>query len=186
MQMQLTQERVVFGNTVHGLLQIASNGKLSSAARGALERMGLHLDRQPQAFYPASIWRPSLDIVVCDLFPELLLEEAYRRLGQKMVTDVRESMLGRGMLALGRALGPRRLLLRLNHNFRNADNYVQAQLTELAPTAYEVCINETLGIPSYHQGILEAALGACGARATHVTRLRVEGPSCTYHVQWDT
>lgn len=183
--MQLTQERVVFGNTVHGLLQIATHGKLSQAARTALGHMGVHLDQQPQPFYPASIWRPSLDIVVRDLFPELLDEEAYRQLGQKMVTDVRESMLGRGMLALGRALGPRRLLLRLNHNFRNADNYVQARLTELAPTTYEVCINETLGIPSYYQGILEAALGACGARAPHVTRVRMDGPSCTYRVEWD-
>ncbi len=182
--MQLAQERVVFGNTIHGLFQIALHGRLSNGARGALRHMGLDIERQPQASYPAAIWRPSLDIVVKDLFPELQLDEAYRRLGQKMVTDVCESMLGRGMLALGRALGPRRLLLRLNHGFRNADNYVQARLTELTPCAWEVCINETLGMPTYYQGILEAALCGCGARDPHVQRMRVEGPSCTYRVEW--
>ena len=182
--MLMTDDRVVFGNTFHGLFQIALHGRISSGARSALGRMGLHIDRQPLAFYPASVWRPSLDIIVRDLFPDLHLEEAYRRLGQKMVTEVSESVLGRGMLALGRALGPRRLLMRMNHNFRNADNYVQLRLTELAPTAYEVCINETLGVPSYYQGMLEAALCASGAREPHVQRLRTEGPSCTYRVEW--
>lgn len=182
--MMMMDERVVFGNTFHGLFQIALHGRLSSAARSALGRMGLHVDRQPLPFYPASVWRPSLDIVVRDLFPDLHLEEAYRRLGQKMVTDVSETVLGRGMLALGRALGPRRLLMRLNHNFRNADNYVQMQLKELAPTAYEVHINETLGIPSYYQGIIEAALCASGAREPHVRHVRAEGSGCTYRVEW--
>jgi uncharacterized protein (TIGR02265 family) len=179
----LMDERVVFGNTFHGLFQIARR-RLSPGARSALGRMGLHLDAQPLPFYPASVLRPSLDIVVRDLFPELHLEEAYRQLGQKMVTEVSETVLGRGMLALGRALGPRRLLMRMNHNFRNADNYVQLHLTELGPTAYEVLINETLGMPSYYQGIIEAALGASGAREPHVLRMRMDGSSCTYRVEW--
>jgi uncharacterized protein (TIGR02265 family) len=180
----LTDERVVFGNTFHGLFQIALHGRLSPGARSALGRMGLHVDQQPLPFYPASVLRPTLDIVVRDLFPDLHHEEAYRQLGQKMVTDVSEAVLGRGMLAVGRALGPRRLLMRMNHNFRNADNYVQLHLTELGPTAYEVFINETLGMPSYYQGILEAALGACGAREPHVRRMHTEGSSCTYRVEW--
>ena len=182
--MMMMDERVVFGNTFHGLFQIALHGRISTAARSALGRMGLHLDRQPLPFYPASVWRPSLDIIVRDLFPDLHLEEAYRRLGQKMVTEVSETVLGRGMLALGRALGPRRLLMRMNHNFRNADNYVQLQLKELAPTAYEVHINETLGVPSYYQGILEAALGSTGAREPHVQRVRTDDTHCTYRVEW--
>ena len=182
--MRMMDERVVFGNTFHGLFQIALHGRLSSTARSALGRMGLHVDRQPLPFYPASVWRPSLDIIVRDLFPDLHLEEAYRRLGQKMVTDVSETVLGRGTLAFGRALGPRRLLMRMNHNFRNADNYVQMQLKELAPTAYEVHINETLGIPSYYQGLLEAALEASGAREPQVHHVRTVGSGCTYHVEW--
>lgn len=182
--MLLADERVVFGNTFDGLFRIALEGRLSMGARSALKRMGLHIDQQPLPFYPASVWRPSLDIVVRDLFPDLHQEEAYRRLGQKMVTDVSETVLGRGMLAVGRALGPRRLLMRMNHNFRNADNYVQMQLTQLAPTAYEVLINETLGMPSYYQGIIEAALEAAGAREPHVQRMCMQGSSCTYRVEW--
>ncbi|QRN96617.1 DUF2378 family protein [Archangium violaceum] len=182
--MLMTDERVVFGNAFHGVFQIALNGKLSAAARSALGRMGLHIDRQPLSFYPLSVWRPSLDIIVRDLFPNLPLEEAYRLLGRKMVLDVSETVLGRGALALGRALGPRRLLMRMNHNFRNIDNYVQMQLTELAPTQYEVFINETLGVPSYYQGLLEAALGSTGAREPHVQRVRTDGTSCTYRVEW--
>jgi uncharacterized protein (TIGR02265 family) len=58
------------------------------------------------------------------------------------------------------------------------------QLTELSPTAYEVWINETLGMPSYYQGILEAALGATGVREPRVRSVRVEGGSATYHVEW--
>jgi uncharacterized protein (TIGR02265 family) len=148
--------------------------------------MGLHIDQQPQPFYPLSVWRPSLDIIVRDLYPNLPLEEAYRRLGQHMVLDVSEAVLGRGMLALGRALGPRRLLMRMNHNFRNADNYVQMQLTELGPTSYEVRINETLGLSSYYQGILEASLGAIGVRDARVQRVCLVGDGCTYRVEWGT
>jgi uncharacterized protein (TIGR02265 family) len=181
--MLMTHERGVFGNTFHGLFQLA-RGRLSSGACTALGRMGLQLEGQPQPFYPLSIWRLSLDIIVRELYPDLQLDEAYRRLGQRMVLEVSETVLGRGMLALGRALGPRRLLMRMNHNFRNADNYVQMQLTELAPTTYEVWINETLGLPSYYPGILEAALGATGVREPRVQSLRVEGGSCTYRVEW--
>ncbi len=181
--MLMTDERGVFGNAFHGLFQLA-HGRLSLGARSALGRMGLQLDCQPQSFYPLSVWRPSLDIVVRELYPNLQRDEALRRLGQQMVLGVSETVLGRGMLALGRALGPRRLLMRMNHNFRNADNYVQMQLTELSPTAYEVWINETLGMPSYYQGILEAALGATGVREPRVRSVRVEGGSATYHVEW--
>lgn len=182
--MLMTDERVVFGNTVHGIFQIARHGKISTGARSALGRMGLHIDRQPLPFYPLAVWRPTLDIIVRDLYPDLSLEEGYRQLGHRMVLDVSEAVLGRGMLALGRALGPRRLLMRMNHNFRNADNYVQMQLHELGPTTYEVRINETLGMPSYYQGILEAALSAIGAREPQVWRVRMEGDSCTFRVGW--
>lgn len=182
--MLMSDERVVFGNTVHGVFQIALHGRISTGARSALGRMGLHIDRQPLAFYPVSMWRPTLDIVVRDLYPELSLEEGYRLLGHRMVLDVSEAVLGRGMLALGRALGPRRLLMRMNHNFRNADNYVQVQLAELGPTTFEASINETLGMPSYYQGIFEAALGAIGARDPQVRCVRMEGDSCTYHITW--
>jgi uncharacterized protein (TIGR02265 family) len=121
---------------------------------------------------------------VRDLYPELSLEEGYRQFGHRMVLDVSEAVLGRGMLELGRALGPRRLLMRMNQNFRNADNFVQMQLTALGPTTYEVCINETLGMPSYYQGIFEAALGAIGAREPQVRRVCMEGDSCTYRIEW--
>ncbi|HSP79702.1 MAG TPA: DUF2378 family protein [Myxococcaceae bacterium] len=180
----MTDERVVFGNTVHGLCQLALRGRLSTMARATLARLGLPLERTPQPFYPLSVWRSSLDIIVRELYPELQPEEGLRRLGQQMVLGVSETVLGRGMLALGRALGPRRLLLRLNTCFRNADNYVQLRLTELAPTAFEVSINETLGMPSYYQGMLEAALGATGVREARVQSLREEGPGCTWRVEW--
>jgi uncharacterized protein (TIGR02265 family) len=180
----MTDERVVFGNAVHGLCQLASRARLSAMAQGALARMGLPLENAPRPFYPLSVWRPSLDILVEELYPELRREEAYRRLGQQMVLEEGGTVLGRGMLALGRALGPRRLLMRLNHCFRNADNYVQLRLTELTPTSFEVSINETLGMPSYYQGMLEAALSATGVREAHVRRLREEGPGCTWHVEW--
>jgi uncharacterized protein (TIGR02265 family) len=125
-----------------------------------------------------------LDIAVQDSFPDLDREEAYRQLGQLLVLRASEAVLGRGMLAFGRALGPRRLLLRMNHHFRNADNFIQAHITELSPTSFEVRLDESLGLPSYYQGILEASLGAAGAHRPTVRCVQAQGTSCTYVVTW--
>jgi uncharacterized protein (TIGR02265 family) len=182
--MSMAHERVVFDNTVHGLFQIALQGELSPDARRAMRLAGLDLDQKLLPAYPLPIWVRCLEIAVQDIYPHLPREEAYRQLGHQIVLGVSETVLGRGMLALGRALGPRRMLMRMNHNFRNADNFVQARLTELSPTCFEVQLNETLGLPTYFQGILEAALAASGARAPTVGCLREEPPGCTYRVQW--
>jgi uncharacterized protein (TIGR02265 family) len=177
-------ERVVFDNTVHGLFRIALQEKLSLQARHALREVGLDLDGKLQPAYPLPLWMRCLDIAVQDSFPDLDREEAYRQLGQLLVLRASEAVLGRGMLAFGRALGPRRLLLRMNHHFRNADNFIQAHITELSPTSFEVRLDESLGLPSYYQGILEASLGAAGAHRPTVRCVQAQGTSCTYVVTW--
>jgi len=170
-------ERVVFDNTVHGLFRIALQEKLSLQARNALRELGLDLEGKLQPAYPLSLWMRCLDIAIRDGFPDLGREEAYRLLGQLVVLRASEVVLGRGTLAFGRALGPRRLLLRMNHHFRNADNFIQAHITELSPTSFEVRLDESLGL-------LEAALAAAGAHAPTVRCVQAQGTSCTFLVTW--
>jgi uncharacterized protein (TIGR02265 family) len=95
------------------------------------------------------------------------------------------TMVGRVMAAAARALGPRMSLGQLDRGFRASNNFQSSRLTERAPTAYELWINDIVGRPAYYVGVLEVALKTMGARAPRVSVLRREDPACVFFLEWE-
>jgi uncharacterized protein (TIGR02265 family) len=180
----MADKRVVFGNTAHGLFQVALKGKLSPGALEQLRAAGLDVDREVAVAYPFAQWKRLLEIAALDFSPSVGRDEAYRRLGEQLVLGLVETVPGRAMMAMGRLMGPAKTLARMNRNFRNSDNFVQGRLTELGPGHFEFWLNETLGQPTFYQGILLASVAVAGAREPRVDIVSVEEPACTYHIHW--
>jgi uncharacterized protein (TIGR02265 family) len=88
------------------------------------------------------------------------------------------------MATAARALGPRLALGQLDRGFRTSNNFQASRMTERAPTACELWINDIGGRPHYYIGILEAALKVMGARESRVSVLRQEPPACSFLVEW--
>lgn len=177
--------RLVFEQTIEGLFLVALRHRLSSTAHAALREAGLDLSNKLLPAYPFETWRRGLEIAVADVYPELPRAESYRRLGRDLVEGMTRTGLGRAAASVGRLLGPTRALRRINATFASADNIVQARHRELSPTRFELSLNEVMGQPTFHQGVLEACLPLAGARGLRVEVLSVEGTGATYAVEWE-
>jgi uncharacterized protein (TIGR02265 family) len=180
----MADERVVFGNTAQGLFQVALKGRLSPGALTRLREAGLDVTQPVAVAYPVEQWRRLLEIAALDFSPEATPQEAYRRLGEQLVEGLGQTMLGKAMAAMARLVGPARTLQRMNRNLRNSDNFVEATLSEEGPGRYSLCLNDTMGLPTFYQGILQASVAVAGAREPRVEVARVDGVACTLSIQW--
>jgi uncharacterized protein (TIGR02265 family) len=179
------EPRLVFEHTVEGLFRVALNGKLSPPATRALGQTGIELTRPLLPAYPVETWRRALEITVADVYAQLPPDEAWRRLGHEVIEGLVHTRLGRSLSNAAQLLGPLRFLRRLNTTLRSADNYVRAELKELAPTACEVWINEVMGQPAYYQGLLEASVALAGGCKAHIQLLSREGGGARFQVRWE-
>jgi uncharacterized protein (TIGR02265 family) len=180
-----TQRRLVFEHTFEGLFRFALRERLSAQAWEALRQAGVDLSRPLLPAYSYEMWRRSLELAVADVYPRLPAPEAWRHLGRDVANGMVHTLMGRAMVGVARLLGPLRSLRRLNNTLRSADNYVEARVTELSPTACEVWFNEVMDQPSYYQGVLEASLTMAGARGIQTRVLRREGAGAVLHVEWE-
>lgn len=181
----VAQRRWVFEHTVEGLFRHALHGRLSAPAWEALRAAGLDLSRPLLPAYSHDTWKRGLEIAVADLYAQLPQAEAWRKLGREMIQGMVYTLMGRAMVGVSRLLGPLRSLRRLNNTLRSADNFVEARVTELGPTACEVWFNEVLEQPSYYQGVLEACMDLAGARQVRTRVLGREGRGARLHVEWE-
>jgi uncharacterized protein (TIGR02265 family) len=182
--METPDTRLIYSGTVQGLFLIALRGRLSPAARESLRSEGLELDEDLLPAYPFASWLRWQDIVLRDVWPGLSREDAQRKLGHALIEGTMSTMLGRVMATAARALGPRMSLGQFDRGFRTSNNFQASRLTERAPTAYELWINDIAGRPAYYVGLLEAALAMMGASQPRVSVLRQEPPACTFLVEW--
>jgi len=183
--METPETRLIFSSAVQGLFHIALRGRLSESARGSLREAGVDLDGDLPPAYPITTWLRCLDIARKDVWPDLPPDESWRLLGQAVLEGSMATMVGRVMAAAARALGPRMSLGQLDRGFRASNNFQSSRLTERAPTAYELWINDIVGRPAYYVGVLEVALKTMGARAPRVSVLRREDPACVFFLEWE-
>ncbi|QSQ21089.1 DUF2378 family protein [Pyxidicoccus parkwayensis] len=183
--METPDTRLIYLGAVQGLFLIALRGRLSPAAREALRAEGLDLDQDLMPAYAFTSWLRWQDIILRDVWPDLPRDEAFRKLGRTVIDGLLSTMLGRVMATAARTLGPRLGLPQLDRGFRSSNNFQCTRvLVERGPNACELWINDIADRPTYYVGLLEAVLGAMGARESRITVLRHEPPGCTFLVEW--
>ncbi|MCP3164014.1 DUF2378 family protein [Myxococcus qinghaiensis] len=180
----MSQERVIFGNTVDSLYLKTLDRDLSYELRNQLRELGMDLDAPLQAAYPHTVWVRCLDEVGRALYPEKPLEEARRRLARRMIEGYAQTVMGSAVLTLARVLGPMRSLGRMTHNFRSGNNFTQTRVNVVNPTTAELWFNEPEVTEGFVEGVLEEGLHRIGVRGLTISRTRHDAESCTYRIEW--
>jgi uncharacterized protein (TIGR02265 family) len=179
-------EDVVFGNTVESLFLRGLASRMTPRCFERVRESGIDLKQKLLSYYPRPIYYACVRAVAEELFPGVSEDQAMFQLGSAFMKGFEETLLGRAMLSAVRLMGPRRALARMSRNFRSSNNYLKADLNELAPGRAELTLNQTSGAPGYFEGVLTAGLTIAGAQNLTIARKDFDGTRCTYDVRWKT
>lgn len=192
--MAAAEQPVVFGQSFEGLRR-ALGPHFDDAFRAAIAPLGVRYEKL-QVAYPLATWLATLELASRRLSPEADQQVRYRDVGRHFVRGFTQGGVGFAVVAMGRALGPKRMLQRMGRNFQTGTNYLETTFVELGPTTVEVCtfVNArfkpqmgpgTLAYASFRQGILEESLAILKVRShVELTGADDDRQDFTYRVTW--
>jgi uncharacterized protein (TIGR02265 family) len=177
-------EHVVYDAAVEGVFLRGLVGMVTPSLSSKLRDLGLDLDRKLRPTYPREAWARMLEVTVAELFPNVSRDEGFRRLGEKAVTGIAYTMIGKVLVQMAKLMGPRRSLLRLPQVFTSVNNFMKMELQELEPTHFVVHVDETYGHPAYVQGAMQAAMRLAEAKDLQVRLLDWTAQKVSVDVAW--
>lgn len=163
-------EPVVFATAFEAL---ARAFRLDEGSITRLEQAGVHFGRL-QVAYPLATFLTSLDVVASTLASKGTTPETrYRLLGRAYVKGWVRTNIGLASVTVGKLLGPKRMLLRMQQTFRTSANYVVTKAEERPPRGIELLVkagNEFVpSLPKdcgrlidYRHGLLEGVVEQFG------------------------
>ncbi len=188
------EEPIVFGSGVEALRN-ALERHLTPALREELLHAGFDLNKVMPA-YPMDQWVDALRIVARHLAPQLPEHDQYVHLGRQFMKGFVSTAVGKAALAISRVIGPRRTLLRMGRNFKQATNYIETQTSEVAERELHLRIythDRFLGktrdrstlVTDYRRGVLEAVLELIHVEGTvDITDVHPERQDVTFRLRW--
>ena len=178
-------EQLEFARSVEGTFIKGLGPDLTPEVKAKLRLAGLDLDRQLQPAYPAEQFHKWVKMAALEVYQNEPEDDACRRVGFRTIAGLEDTVLGRALAAGLKLIGPKRSLQRLDRIFRNNNNYQQATVTELGDTAARVELSHVYGLPSFYQGVFEAAMKVTGAKSTRITVVSLTPPGAVFQVDWD-
>lgn len=168
-----------------GTVRPRLSGKLDGDTLKALRELGMDLEHL-QPGYSASLWLSAVQLVIQRALTDRPELDAYRYLGERSVLGLEVTMMGRAMAALAKLVGPRRMLLRLPHSIRSADNFSACTVEERGPGCFEVKIQPTMLPPEFWHGVLDAAVTIAGGKQIRVRTLESQPAQelARFEVKW--
>jgi uncharacterized protein (TIGR02265 family) len=118
-------------------------------------------------------WEAGLQLVWRALYPKLPQEEAWRAIGRRFLEGYAQTRLGQATLLMGKVLGVRRMMHRMERNFRTATNTANIVVRDLGERVVELEISmdpkflpkwqgQVLSMPWHRFGLLESMLAVLG------------------------
>lgn len=185
---------VVFASSFEGLRR-ALGPAFDASFRDEASKRGVSFDKL-HAAYPLATWLETLELASNRLAPGVSQEARYLAVGRRFVRGFTESGVGFAAVAVGRALGPKRMLQRMGRNFQAGTNYLETALTEVGPTELRMStfVNArfiprmgpgSMAYAHFRQGILEETLAMLKVKGTvELVDFDVEKQNFTYRVKW--
>lgn len=175
-----SKEFLVYGHVIDSLYNSVLRDKLTPELRERLRGAGIDLFRPILPAYPLAVFEDCLELTARTLYPHIPLEAGLRALGEAQVDAFLRTVIGRATFSLLSMLGTRRALQRITSSWRNANNFVQAQVRELSRGKLEVWVNEVGRQPDSILGILLGALWHLTGKTYRATKSQYDGHGCTY------
>lgn len=167
------EERVTFSHAVAGFLD-AIAPQTTERLRQRLRDEGFDRQRLQPAYEQAKCDRFS-EIIAQELFPDLPVGHAWRRIGQLQLQGFLTTAIGRASFQFLALLSVERILGRLTHSWRGANNFIETRTVAVAPGTFEVSVRPAGPHPELQQGILEQGFIAARHPEVKVGLLRLDG-----------
>lgn len=181
--MILRSPRVIFGNTFDGLQRVTRE-RLDAALLDRLRLVGVDYGRPLLPAYPAETFVSTIHLLGGALYPDLPKEEQLRRMGRTLLDGYLSTLIGKAVQGVARVIGTKATLDRMTQNFRSSDNFTEARISPIGPTAVELWLNDDLGMPAYYLGFFERVVEASGGRDPQVELLCSSPPGLVLKVAW--
>lgn len=191
---QPAEEPIVFGSSVEALRNALAK-QLTPALRQELLQVGLDFDKVLPA-YPMDQWVDALRIVARHLAPQLPEHDQYVHLGRQFMQGFVATAVGKAALAISRVIGPRRTLLRMGRNFKQATNYIETHTTEVGERELHLRIytherflektrDRSTLVTDYRRGVLLAVMEFIRVEGTvDITDVHPERQDVTFRLRW--
>lgn len=157
--------------------------------------VGVDLRRIVPAYH-MDVWCDALRVLGRHLEGNVADDERYMRLGASFMRGYVSTPIGVAALAMCRLIGPRRTLLRMGRNFKQATNYIESEVRETGPHelhlhiyTHERFLSRTRDrsslVPEYRRGVLEEILRLIRTEATvEITESVPDRQDVTFRVRW--
>lgn len=124
----------------------------------------------PQATYSTETYKACLELAREHLFPGLMPDEGWRRLGRLWVEGFAQTAVGAVLAAAARVIGPERVLARLPSYMRAGREDMTMDVDALGPRVWRLVVTDPLEPrPQLTAGVVDFIMGLTGVRSTTVT-----------------
>jgi uncharacterized protein (TIGR02265 family) len=181
----MAEPHLIFNHTLEGLVLRGLPGGASPELKAKLRAIGVDLDKPLLPAYSRETWARCIELAAEAAYPGEPHEQAWQKLGERMVEGYQETFIGRAMFATLRLLGPRRMLARSQKNFRSGNNYSEVRTTDVSPNQMDVWMNEVQDVLRHFSlGLLLAGMRAAGTQGASVVILQKDAHGVTFRASW--
>ena len=175
--------RLVSGKWVGALFTKGLPRSVTPELKAHLAALGIDLERL-EAHYPHETWVRGLEVTAAELYQGEVLSEALRKLGVRVVKALQDSGEIKGpVLAMGKLMGPRRVLKHLNGQPVKGVDFLRIEVKEKSAHHLEVRFNDG-ALGDFVAGAFEAVLELLGGRHPRVNALVTSAEECVLELTW--
>lgn len=178
-------EKLVFESSLEAMFIISLADRNTPEVRKALREVGIDVDKKLPPALPREVWYAGIELVATHAWKELPREEALRAMGRRLIENLQHTLLGKTFSPVMRVLGPERLLKRVPHNMKSANNFATATVRVTAPRVVVIDTTDVGSAPQLFAGSLEGLLAWAGVKKSSVDYVMTTPPAAEFTVRWE-
>jgi uncharacterized protein (TIGR02265 family) len=177
------ESRVVFKHCAEALLRSLQT-RMTPQLKTRLTELGLNPDGELPPGFDYDRWRQILTVAGEEIMPGKP-QDAHHELGERLTDAYLENFIGRALKPVIKLIGIRRAMGRMRQNFRVANNYSEAEVTDVGPGHVHLRVNETGLMAYFYRGILAQGLKICDPKNLQVAIQSEDAQGVVFSVRWE-
>ncbi len=179
----MTLSHQISGRLIAGLFEKGLAGSVTPQLEAHLAVVGIDL-RNLEQTYPYEVWVRGLEVTASELYGGQVLSDGLRRLGAQVVRTLTDQGVIKGpMIAMGRLMGPRRVLKQIHNQPVRGAHFLRIQVVEKGKHHLEIHFNDG-AIGDFVSGALEAVVVLLGGNQPSIQAQVTTPERCVLDVAW--